>query len=273
MNRIGNSTGKAMALLAAAAYGVNTTLSRLAYDTGTTPVSLTVYRYIMIAGIMVVLMLILRKSWRLCVPPSLFFCCVLGMYLISIGHLGAVRYVPVSLAAIVFYTFPLQVIAYRRLVSREPVTRFETIGFLLAFSGLVIALGPQFHQVNWLGLAMALSGAFGAALFLICYESFPPDTDSVTATTWITLGTVTLCIATLLLGFELTPPVETKGWLYLSLIAVFSVVAFLFTLASVKKIGAAAVALFLNLEPVIIHNRNLPGRSRTLYQQLQERTA
>ena len=45
--------GRAIALSAAIFYGFNTTLSRLAYDTGTNPVSLTLYRFLMSAALIV----------------------------------------------------------------------------------------------------------------------------------------------------------------------------------------------------------------------------
>ena len=64
--------GRALALGAALLYGVNTTLSRLAYDTGTTPVSLTLYRFAISAALMLALVAALRKSWKLVVPPRLF---------------------------------------------------------------------------------------------------------------------------------------------------------------------------------------------------------
>ena len=240
-----------MALLCAIFYGVNTTFSKLAYDAGTNPVSLTVYRYLFIILILTFLVLVLRKNWKIQVPARLYLGCVLGMYLISIGHLGAVKFIPVSLAAIVFYTFPLMVIAYKKIVSGKPVSWLEALGFVLAFTGLAIALGVELHSLNWLGVAMALSGSIGAAMFIICYENFPPQDNPYATTWWITLGTVVLCL-TSLLWFDLQPPVETIGWVYLFLIAATTVVAFVLTLLAIELISGATFSLFLNLEPVVI---------------------
>ncbi len=110
--------GRVIALGAAIFCGFNTTLSRLACDTGTTPVSLTLYRFLMSAAVMILLLLVLRKSWKLEVAPGLFAICVVGMFATSIGHLGAVNYIPVSLAAIIFYCFALLVVAYKRIAQR-----------------------------------------------------------------------------------------------------------------------------------------------------------
>ena len=241
-----------MAFFAAIFYGVNTTLSRLSYDVGTTPVSLTMYRFLMAGVMMVLIVLVLRKSWKMSVSPWIFSLCVLGLYITSIGHLGAVQYIPVSMSAIIFYTFPLQIIAWKRLVNRQTVTRYELTGFILAFAGLAVALGPTFQQLDPVGLALAFSGSIGSALFILSYEKFPRGTDSYVDSMWITLGTIVLCIISLQFGFELTPPRENSGWFYMAAIAGCSIIAFVLSLRAIKKVGAAVFALFLNFEPVVI---------------------
>lgn len=244
--------GRAIALGAAIFYGFNTTLSRLAYDTGTTPVSLTLYRFLMSAAVMILLLLILRKSWKLEVGPLLFAICVIGMFATSIGHLGAVNYIPVSLAAIIFYTFPLLVIAWKRIAHREPVNRNELLAFVLAFIGIGIALGPDFHEFDPIGIALAFTGALGATVFILSYERFPPQTDSLVGATWIMFVAIALALLLLPLGFDLVPPRESSGWVYLGLIAAASVTSFIMSLQAISRIGGAIFALLLNFEPVVI---------------------
>ncbi len=244
--------GRAIALSAAIFYGFNTTLSRLAYDTGTNPVSLTLYRFLMSAALMIILVLILRKSWKLAVSPVVFVACVFGMFATSIGHLGAVNYIPVSLSAIIFYTFPLMVVAYKRLAHREPVKRSELVAFLLAFIGIGIALGPDFHNFDPTGIALAFFGAIGATIFILSYERFPQETDSYVGTMWIMVASVACSLIALQFGFELVPPRESAGWIYLVMITLASVTAFVLSLQAINRVGGAIFALFLNFEPVII---------------------
>ncbi len=245
-------TGRAIAFAAAIFYGFNTTLSRLAYDTGTTPVSLTVYRFTLTSAALIIIVLVLRKSWRMQVSPGLFILAVVGLYITSIGHLGAVNYIPVSLAAIIFYTFPLQVIAWKRIANRQVVSGFEWLGFLLAFVGLVIALGPEFQQMDIRGLLLALSGSFGATLFILSYDRFPKDTDSYVGSLWLNVATLVLCLLSLQFGFDLVPPREQVGWYYLVAIMLFSVMSFTLSLTAINKIGGSTFALILNFEPVVI---------------------
>jgi drug/metabolite transporter (DMT)-like permease len=244
--------GRAMALSAAIFYGFNTTLSRLAYDTGTTPLSLTLYRFLMSAILMIAIVLVLRKSWKLPVTPMVFAICVIGMVATSIGHLGAVKYIPVSLSAIIFYTFPLLVVAYKRIAQREAVTRNELLAFIFAFIGIGVALGPDFHEFDPRGIALAFFGAIGATIFILSYERFPKQTDSYVGTMWIMIASVALALLVLQFGFDLVPPRESTGWVYLVAITATSVIAFVLTLQAITRIGGAIFALFLNFEPVII---------------------
>ncbi len=244
--------GRAIALGAAIFYGFNTTLSRLAYDTGTTPLSLTIFRFAMAASIMALIVLALRKSCKLEVSPVLFAICILGNFATSIGHLGAVNYIPVSLAAIIFYTFPLLVVAWKRIAHRQAITRNELLAFILAFIGIGIALGPDFHEFNPVGIALAFTGAIGATVFILSYEKFPPQTDSYVGTLWIMTASVVFSLMVLPFGFELVPPRESAGWIYLLLITLATITAFVLTLQAISRIGGAIFALFLNFEPVII---------------------
>ena len=244
--------GRALALGAAIFYGFNTTLSRLAYDTGTTPVSLTLFRFVISALLMAALVAVLRRSWRLRVSPALFAACVLGMFATSIGHLGAVNYIPVSLSAIIFYTFPLLVVAWKRIAQREAVAGRELAAFILAFGGIGVALGPDLHQFDLRGIALAFGGAVGAATFILSYEKFPVDTDSTVATLWIMIASIGFSLLLLVAGHELVPPRETAGWAYMTGISLASAIAFVLSLQAIARVGGAIFALFLNFEPVMI---------------------
>lgn len=244
--------GPAITLLAAASYGVNTTLSKLAYETGTDPLSLAVFRYWMVGIALIVLMRLKSKSWRINVKLRYLVGTVVGSYLITLGHLGAVKYIPVGLSGILFYTFPFIIIACNVVFFGQRLTPFRFGAFILAFIGLFIALGPNFNELDWRGVALALMGAVGSALFLMCYERFPKENDTYTSTSYVILICAGLGSISLVFGVELNPPLMNIGWIYLILIALFSLLAFLLTLVALRIIGATSVSMYFNFEPVVI---------------------
>ena len=86
------------------------------------------------------------------------------LLVMSAGYLGAIAYIPVSLAALIFYTFPFYVAILASLTGREPMTRIKAAALVVAFAGLVLALGPSFDDLNWRGVACALAAALGMGI-------------------------------------------------------------------------------------------------------------
>ena len=76
---------------------------------------------------------------------------------------------------------------------------------------------PTPHEIK------AVLGALGATTFILSYERFPADTDSYVGTMWIMIASVAFSLLALQFGFDLVPPRESAGWIYLVMITVASV--------------------------------------------------
>src|SRR3546814_3423835 len=72
----------------------------------------------------------------------------LGQLGITIGYLSAVAYIPVSLAALVFYAYPVLVAGLLPLTGRGGVGWTTAAAFLAAFAGLALALAPSFTTLD-----------------------------------------------------------------------------------------------------------------------------
>ena len=84
--------------------------------------------------------------------------------MVSLGYQGSVAFIPVSLAALVFYTFPLLVGAVCGRGRTRSHDRRQGAALLAAFLGLALALGPEFGALDWRGIALALLAAVGMGL-------------------------------------------------------------------------------------------------------------
>lgn len=106
-----NLTGYGFSVLAAICFAGSLVLARICYDYGTNPESILVMRF----AVLLVLLLIwnISRGKSLVLPTKLAAGSLLvGMtYFIGIGsYLSAVAYLPVSLAVLIFYTFPIVVV-------------------------------------------------------------------------------------------------------------------------------------------------------------------
>ena len=106
--------GRLMALTSAFCLGLNTTLARLAYDGGSNPGTVAFIRFVVTTLAIALLMIVIRRKFVLSRKAILP---VLGVgaavVLQSATYLSSVTFIPVGLAVLLFYTYPLMVAAAR----------------------------------------------------------------------------------------------------------------------------------------------------------------
>lgn len=248
----GPLTGSLVALVGALAFAPMTTLARLAYDSGADGASLVLCRYAFAVLVFWALIqlrgrlpLLPRGAWGKTLGAGI--CWIGGTY----GYLGAVEYIPVSLAAVAIYAYPLVVAALSPLVEKSRLTLLHGLAFLTAFGGLALALGPDLSTLDWRGLALAGVGVAGSAGMLLLTARQAPEVDSMTHTFWVNL--VGLAGVGVLINFTggLRLPGSDAGWLAFAAVLAIYILAILCVLGGAKLAGAARTAMIMNLEPVI----------------------
>ena len=147
-SELGPSRGYLLALGAAAALGGTTPFARLAYDAGTSPLTLLAVRFLAAVLLFAVLLGVLRRSFPAMRKdlPSLLLA---GMALtgLTLGYLLSIAYIPVSLAALLLYTYPLMVAAVAPFIEGRRLSSSESLAFIAAFTGLAAALGPDLAEL------------------------------------------------------------------------------------------------------------------------------
>ncbi len=244
--------GRLYGLIAATFLGVNTTLARLAYDGGSDPFTVIGSRFLFSAlttGLIIRLahrtIIIPRRTWR----PTL--CATVVWFLAPTCYLWSVFFIPVSLAALIFYTFPLMVAAASVITEGARLGPARVGAFLLAFAGLAIALSPSFHSLDWRGIALSFLAAIGTALIFILSKRLITEQGVFTFTLTMNAGSVVLITGILWITGGITPPNETTGWIGLSGATFGFAVGVLAMFTAIQFVGPATVALMMNLEPLI----------------------
>jgi len=226
-----------------------TPFTRLAMESGASAPTAILLRYVIMGVGTGLLVLMLRRSFRFRGSPLPLAVAALGWFAISFGHIGSVRYIPVSLAAIIFYTFPLMVLVYRRVAKGERFSFWQVFAFVLAFVGIAIALGPSFDSLNPIGIVLALIGAVGSTMFFVGSEELPASNDPVATGFWLTLTNLPLAIVWATVIEPYTPPVG-KGWIPMIVLGLTTVAAMGLLIYAIRIGGAALVSVMMNIEPV-----------------------
>jgi len=244
--------GRLLGLLAAIVLGLNTTFARLAYDAGSNPVTVLGSRFLactLVIGIAVVLLgrpTVIPRGSRL---PTLSVTAI--WFIGPTCYLWSVVFLPVGLAALLFYTFPLIVAAISHFQEGARLGPMRLVAFLIAFTGLVIALSPSLSEFDWRGITLASLAAVSTAVTFILSRRLVSELGVFTFTLYMSAGSVFLIIGVILLVGGIALPRNTIGWTGLSGAAFGFVVGILAMFTAIKHVGSAAAAMLLNLEPLI----------------------
>ena len=243
-------------------FGLITTIAKLTYDEGASPQTVVFFRILagsLMMGVWSVmshrknLKKIILKSPRFSNLPFAFLVFVIGFCIagMSLGYLSSVKYIPVSLSVLLFFTFPFWVLILNYFIDGVVVSRLNFLSFVLAFFGLAICLGPSWEVLDWRGIALVLGGALCSAGMIIGASK---ATKNVSMTDLVFLSnTVGVIFVGLLLyltdSFSLSHTID--GWSGIAVICILFIIGQLSLFAATKSIGSTQTSLILNIEPLV----------------------
>lgn len=244
--------GLTLAFTAAISLAFITTLAKLTYQNGSTPLTMITSRALVGVIVLVVLARLIEgpfKVSRTNLPHLLLS--GLGLGMITLGYMSSVAYIPVGLAALIFYLFPLVLLAYEAIRDRRRPGIRRMIAFSLAFVGLALALGPSIENLDMRGVALAFMGGLGTVVLFIggqkASETMGPL--SIGAAANVIILPVMAGIMFALDSFAL--PNTELGWMALLAACVAYLLGVSGQLAAVRFAKASEAALVHNIEPVV----------------------
>jgi drug/metabolite transporter (DMT)-like permease len=246
--------GVLLALACAVSFGVAPAMTRLAYMAGADVFTISTVRFV--AGVVGVagLILVARSAMRLS-PRANWGALGLGLIssATSLGYMGAIFYIPASLAVLIFYTFPLFVAVGARWSEGEPLTLTKIVGLLVAFIGLAIALGVTFDGLDPVGVALAGMAAVGAAVHVLAVSPVARWAGGQTLPVSLRSMAVAMVVNLGLLAAQGGPawPTGMAGWLGFAGATVFFTFGVTLMYATVSRLGPVTTSVLLNLEPLV----------------------
>lgn len=237
---------------AALSISVSNILTPIVYDAGTNTHTLLVLRFssfVLLSGLWLRLQGVpLRLS-----PRDLLICLGAGIfYTIGSGALiGAFAFIPVSLAILIFFTFPLMTRLAEGVLDRRVPSPTELGCLLAALLGLAMSLGVRIDHLNWIGLALAALAAFGVGVsFLWTGRAVKHVQPTVTTLYMAASGLLIVAPITFTTGAWAVPQPNLIDWIILSVAVLSFAAAFLGMFSGVRLIGASRTAMVMNFEPV-----------------------
>ena len=171
----------------------------------------------------------------------------LGFY----GHVGAIEFIPVGLAAILFFTFPPVIAVIQAVLNRELPGVGQTLALLVSFCGLAVMLGVSFEAADPKGIMLALGAAVCVAWNTVWTARKLSHLDGAVVVFHMgVVAAVVLSAVCLFTGYaEL--PMTPIGWTGLVLVALLQTVSLPLFYLALPRVGALKAGMVVNIQPVV----------------------
>jgi drug/metabolite transporter (DMT)-like permease len=241
-----------LALVSAVFFALANTLAGVAYTGGSNPFTLSATRFILPA--LFLILLPKGKAIALERRPAIV-AALLGV--ISVAYtfalLKAIELLPVSIAILIFYLFPILTAFILAALGAGRLTAKTLTSALIVFAGLGLALAVKFNELNTVGMMAGLVSAVGFAIVCSVSNRLMSDQDSRTVTLYLSAAaTVAMIVVSCLNLDNVRFPVTASGWSALILSNVLYAAAIIGFYRSIAMVGAGAATFFLNLEPIVV---------------------
>ena len=166
-------------------------------------------------------------------------------------YMSSVLFIPVSLSALIFFTFPIIVLVHATLTERRAPSLATVAAFATAFAGLTLALGPSFEILDLRGVGCALIAAVGACLVMITGSRAARRMDALTLTFYTQAFCLPVVVAVLLSVGNVALPTDVAGWTGLNIAAAGYIAGMCLLMVAVRRANPAPVSMINNLEPLV----------------------
>ncbi len=248
-------------LLIALMMGANHVAARLAFNHGVNVVTAVGVRSGVTALVVLLILWRQRVSWRM-QPRHKRYLPLIGALIAvqSVCLYSSVARLPVALALLVFNTYPITTALWARLLYGHRPERFVVLTMPVMLLGLALALdvvgaasglgaAAQWGQIGTgVAFAMGASTTFGLAMVLTQYEAGDLDGRLRTFTTMGQVALWATLVATATGSWQW--PLDSLGWLGLSLLTLLYGTAFTIMFIVVPKLGVVGSSPIMNVEPV-----------------------
>ena len=245
----------AVVLLAALSISLTNVSAPFVYDAGGNPPTIIVLRNL---AFLVICGLWLKTSARFrwldrrgqltCIGAGIAYNCGAAGLLLSLLTL------PVSLAILIFFTFPLLTALLESALERRPPGLGQCACLLAALAGLAVALEVERFAFAAEGVIFAVVAAVGVAISYVWTGRALPGVDSAVMTFHMAItglvGAGLYVAATGTFALPAGGGTGFGGWGALAVAVLGFAVAFFAMFRGVHLIGPAPTAMVMNLEPV-----------------------
>ena len=243
--------GLAFSIFSSLSYGSSPVFVRFAYEAGAGPLTLLAFRYVLACIAISAALLLSGRSFAMPAGRP-FGGAIAGIFfaVMAYSYLVAIQRIPVSLAALLVFTYPLPVALLARLRG-EPLRWPRIAAIAAAFVGLSVALGVEIRELDPIGIASATVCSLAYAFGVFYFGDTTRGADPMVVTLHATATAALIFVPLAALNGSLGLPVTTLGLVGVAGVAVTYLSGVLTFFAALVRIGPMKAALLAQLEPLV----------------------
>lgn len=244
-------SGLICAILCSIGLGLAVALGRVAFDGGTTPLMVALCRSVFSVGLMAAICVATGQSLR---PPKgswphLLFLGLLFSHM-AFGNIGSTKYIPVGLAALLFFVYPPVVALLNAVADRRAPGLLKVAAILTSFAGLAVMLGVGFGDLDPRGVIIGLTAGIACAVNMVWLSRRATGLHPFVIVFYQSIIASVVMFVLAVQFDELRFPTMVSGWWGLSLVVLLQSCSISLFYFAIRRIGAERTAMLNNLQPV-----------------------
>ena len=227
--------------------------ARLAFANGVNVITAATVRSVG-AGLLLLVLLKLRREAVLPLPPAFRSTMALGLLIAAqtVCIQVAVGLIPVTLAILIFYTYPFLTGVAASLLGDERFTPRLAVALVTAFAGLALVLGVEPQPVNPWGMLAALGAAVTFSAAMVLTPRLAPGLSTPLRTFFMLATTAAIFVAASAATQAFRLPETGPGWIGLAGLTLGYALGITGLFLLLPRLGAVQTSIVLNLEPVVV---------------------
>lgn len=246
------SIGIAVALSAAVGFGLANSVVGAAYEGGSNPISVAATRFILPIFILAAYAIVKNRPLALNRRDGAW-ALALGVLtsVYTIALLSALDLLPVGIAILVFYLFPIMTAFISAALGWARLSARTAGAAAIALAGLTFALGVRIEEYNLWGIALGALAALGLATVTAVSHRVIASSDPMRATLYMAVGALIPLLIVVFATGGFVWPESQFGWLGLASTNIFYAFAMIGYFVAVDRVGAPMTTTLSNLEPLV----------------------
>ena len=236
--------GAACGLAAALCFSSGVMLSPTVYAAGSNAPTIVAARLALLLPVFLGYAWVARQPIRLPLRARLF-ALALGVVTAcqTLAIFTSYRYIPISLATLIEYTYPLLTLLAMRILYGEALTPGRLAAFAAAIAGVCLALRVDFAEIHPIGLVLAVTSALIVGGRLIASSRFLRASDPIRLLIHMQMGGLAVALPLFGLTGRIVLPDAATGIAALLGMSALSGIGTLLSLTAVRLAGPSRTAM------------------------------